>query len=398
MKKPTPNKGLADSQNNAQQNIANPDQELNNPKLNHSITKRLSDIESKQVVWLWKGRIALGKVTLLAGDPGLGKSLITTDMAARISSGTTWPDGSDNNLGEVLIISAEDDPADTIRPRFEAANGDINKAIVIYAVLNNKGDSVKKEFFDLSNGIAALTEILTQRNIKLIIIDPISAFMSTVDSHNNSKVRSALRPLAEIAKKHHTAVLAVSHLNKGGDQPQYRVMGSLAFTAAARSVWIVVKDKNDPQRRLVLPIKNNLAPDTGGLAYSISENRDGLPIVNWEKDPVEVTVEQAFAENSNKEKPKIDETVDWLHALLKEGPMETTEIKNLSKKDSVASWRTIEKAKQRLGVEAYSEGSPAHGGKWKWKLKTADFPYSDPAVLNNPEEKQGDSKPDKITD
>lgn len=398
MKKPTPNKGLADSQNNAQQNIANPDQELNNPKLNHSITKRLGDIESKQVEWLWQGRIALGKVTLLAGDPGLGKSLITTDMAARISSGTTWPDGSDNNPGEVLIINAEDDPTDTIRPRFEAANGDLNKVSVVQAVLRMTDDGVKPFFFDLSNGINALAEILIKRNIKLIIIDPISAFMNNVDSHNNTKVREALRPIAELARRHHTAVFAVSHLNKGGDQPQYRVMGSLAFTAAARSVWIVVKDKNDPQRRLVLPVKNNLAPDTGGLAYSISENRDGLPIVNWEKDPVEVTVEQAFSENSNKDRPKIDEAVDWLYAQLKEGPMEASEIKNLSKKDSVAGWRTIEKAKQSLGVEAYLDGSPAHGGKWKWKLKTADFPYSDPAVLNNPEENQGESKPDKNTD
>jgi len=264
MKKPTPLKELADSEINRQLNIANPEEKLNTPPLKRSITRSLSEVESRQIEWLWPGRLALGKVTLLAGDPGLGKSLISTDMAARISEGKSWPDGSEIKQGEVLIISAEDDPADTIKPRLEAANGDINKVKVLEAILTMSDDCVKKEFFDLSNGIKPLEEVLSKGSFKLVIVDPITAFLDKIKSHNNSDVRSALRPLTEVARSYQVAVLAVSHLNKGSEQPQYRVMGSLAFTAAARSVWIVIKDKNNLQRRLVLPVKNNLAPDTGG--------------------------------------------------------------------------------------------------------------------------------------
>ena len=364
--------------------IEKSDQKINKNEFHHSDSTRLSEVKPEKVKWLWPGRIASGKLTLIAGDPGLGKSLVSIDIAARISTGNPWPDTSENQIGDIVLISAEDDPADTIRPRFDAAGGNPKKVRILNNIILKEQDGEKrKRLFDLKYGIVALHELMLKTKPKIVIIDPVTAFLEGVDSHKNSDIRKALRPLSELANKHKTAILAVTHLNKGQDQPQYRVMGSLAFTAAARAVWIVAKDKNSPERRLILPIKNNLAPDTGGLAYRISTDLADNPVVCWEKDTVSVSVDDVLSQYEKRDRSKLEDAEEWLQLILNDGPMEVSKIKAKAKEDSVASWRTIETAKKSLDIDAYPDGSPRHGGKWMWKLKTAGPLYPEFAALNN---------------
>ncbi len=216
--------------------------------------------------------------------------MVTLDIASRVSRGAPWPDNSlvKQTPGDVILLNAEDDLADTIAPRLDRAGADDSRIIAIEGV----ADPERTRPFCLETDLANLNGVLWQHpEARLVIVDPIAAYLGGVDSHKNSDVRGLLAPLAELASRKRVAVLSVTHLAKsGGPKAVYRAMGSLAFAAAARAVWCVVKDQHDPQRRLFLPGKLNLAQDPDGLAYRI---RDGC--VAWEADPVRLHADDAFA-------------------------------------------------------------------------------------------------------
>lgn len=250
----------------------------------------LADVQSRPVEWLWSGRIALGKVTLIAGDPGLGKSFVTLDLAARVSRGMPWPDAPTLSapLGGVVLLSADDDLEDTIRPRLDAAGADVQRIKAIHAVRHNYKENPRESVFSLATDLVALeAAIQATHGCRLVIIDPITAYLGATDSHKNAEIRGLLAPLAALAAKYHVAIVLVTHLNKSGNGPAvYRTIGSIAFAAAARAVWGVVKDKDNERRRLMLPVKNNLAADALGLAYSIEPyGINGGPVVAWESKP-----------------------------------------------------------------------------------------------------------------
>ncbi len=188
-----------------------------------------SDVEPEEVQWLWPGRIALGKLTLIAGDPGLGKSFLTCDIAARVSQGLSWPDKSPAlpTPAEVLFLSAEDGLEDTIRPRLDASGADCArvhflKGVSVPKVVHGVGEAEDRKIrmFGLHQDLEVLEKALEMlQNCKLVIIDPISAYMGDTDSHKNSDVRSILGPLSDLATKYGVAVVAVSHLNKNASGP-----------------------------------------------------------------------------------------------------------------------------------------------------------------------------------
>lgn len=333
---------------------------------------RLSDVQPEPVAWLWPGRIALGKVTLIAGDPGLGKSLVTLDLAARVSTGAAWPDrpGELAEPGGVVLLSAEDAIADTIRPRLDAAGADVARIVALEAI-RSVGDNGRESAraFDLSRDLPALgSAIRSVESCRLVVIDPVTAYLGGVDSHKNADIRGLLAPLGAIAERHRVAVVAVTHLNKSGGGPAiYRTMGSLAFAAAARAAWAVSKDKDDPRRRLLLPIKNNIAPDTGGLAYRIEPlGVDGCPAVAWEPDPVNVSADDALAGDRDEGggRTERDEAADWLRDYLSHGPKLARDVLTESK-EAGFSKRTIDRAKPAAGVRTRKE---AFGGGWVWEL------------------------------
>ena len=165
-----------------------------------------------------------------------------------------------------MLLNAEDDFADTIRPRLDAHYANCERVFCLTSMS------------DLKRDIGQLrTAIERVENCRLVIVDPVSAYMGQADSHNNSEVRAVLSPLADLAAETRVAVLAVTHLRKGEGAAMYRAMGSLAFVAAARAAWAVCRDKTDPRRRLMLAVKNNLAADVAdGLAFTIeSHGPDG---------------------------------------------------------------------------------------------------------------------------
>jgi hypothetical protein len=340
-------------------------------RIGSPIVVKLADVTPEPITWLWPGRVASGKLTLLAGDPGLGKSLVSLDIAARVSTGNRWPDCTTGPArGGVVLLSAEDDPADTIRPRLDAAGADVSRIHLIQAVEWFDGDTSQRvtRSFSLERDAAALEEAIEQTpDCRLVIIDPISAYLGKTDSHKNADIRGLLTPLSQLAQRRRVAVLAVTHLNKSAGPAMYRSMGSLAFVAAARAVWAVVKDQEDCSKRLMLPIKNNLAADTSGLSYNLVVP-GGAPCLAWSDQPVTITVDDALAAGRDDD-PRDAERRDakaWLREVLADGPVGQKELKREATEAGLA-WRTVRRAKDAMKVEAYKEGF-GEGARWLWAL------------------------------
>jgi hypothetical protein len=213
-----------------------------------------ADIESKPIDWLWLGRIARGKLTMVAGNPGLGKSQLTAAIASTATTGGTWPvDGTWCPQGNVIFLNAEDDAADTIRPRLEAAGADLSRVFSLDAVRD--GDTGKESAFNLDQDLSRLRSMLNEiGGAVLIVIDPITAYMGGVDSHKNADVRAVLGPVATLAADYGAAIIGVSHLNKGGgNEAMMRVMGKryrkipvMTEPTHITAHWKHLSDKSEP--------------------------------------------------------------------------------------------------------------------------------------------------------
>ncbi|MGC2736498.1 MAG: AAA family ATPase, partial [Candidatus Acidiferrales bacterium] len=334
-----------------------------------AITRAFSDIKPQPLRWLWPSRIPLGKLTLLVGDPGLGKSLLTIDIAARVSRGVSFPDSAICEAGAVIMASAEDDPADTVRPRLDAADADVSRIHTLEGVRVTRSDgSACERPFQLELGIEALEGALSQMpGVRLIVIDPISAYLGNSDSNSNAEIRGLLAPLAALAARHHVAFLCVTHLRKSPGTAVHRAIASIAFTAAARASWAVAADPSDPARRLMLAVKQNLGPDVGGLAFRITAE-NGLPRLNWEKGAVTLSANDVLGSAEGRESQDAHhEAESWLQSILAKGPVPVPEIEAAVKSVGL-SWATVRRAKESLAVVA--EKSGYHGG-WQWRLEPA---------------------------
>jgi putative DNA primase/helicase len=239
------------------------------------VTRRVSDVDARPIRWLWPYRIPRGKLTIIAGHPGLGKSQLTADVAARVTAGGKWPDGVGHATGggHVIVLTAEDDTADTLRPRLEAAGADLERVHVVDGVIRGySGDGTRyQRQFSLESDLAALDAKLSElERVELVVLDPISVYLGNIDSHVNAEVRGALGPVKDLAERHRAAFVAISHMSKaGGTQALLRVTGSLAFIAAARAGYLVAADPETAERMLFLPLKNNLARPQPGMAFRI---------------------------------------------------------------------------------------------------------------------------------
>jgi KaiC/GvpD/RAD55 family RecA-like ATPase len=340
-------------------------------------TRRVSDIEAKPVSWLWPGRIARGKTTIIAGNPGLGKSQITASIAAVVTTRGRWPvDRQQSRLGDVLFLTAEDDPADTLRPRLEAAGADLARVHVIDGVIKGyTGNGSRKDrTFSLEDDLQALEAKLVELgSVAAVVIDPITAYLGNTDSHKNADVRALLAPLSELAARHNVAIIGVSHLSKAaGMQAIMRVNGSLAFVAAARAAYLVAPDPADKTRRLFLPMKNNLGPDSTGLAFRIEGASVPSPAgpletsrVAWDSDPVTLTADEAMqSETTPQGSSAVSEAKDWLCETLADGPKPAKEIFRLATDDGIKH-KTLRRARQELGIKPVKVGMKSG---WTWSL------------------------------
>jgi putative DNA primase/helicase len=334
------------------------------------VTVCLSDVEQVAVEWLWPDRIPLGKITLLAGDPKLGKSFLTMDLAARVSTGGPIPCGRGECMpfGSVVLLSAEDDLDDTIKPRLVAAGANTDKIHALTTIRLKGG-----QFSPFNMTYIPFLELAVRRfpDTRLVIIDPVTSYLgSGVDDHKNSQVRNALGPLKELASACKVAVLIVTHLNKGtGTKALNRVSGSLAYTALSRANWLVAKDPDNPKRRLMLDAGNNLAEDPSGLAYSIVDGR-----VVWEPDPVLMSANEVLQKEheerrtERRENPsKVEQAEAWLADLLHDG--RSVPSADIFEQGTIKGFKknVLYEVKERLGIRAEKQGF-GHGGQWTWSL------------------------------
>jgi putative DNA primase/helicase len=319
---------------------------------------RLADVQPEALTWIWPGRLAAGKLALLVGDPGLGKSWISLDVAARLSAGLAWPDGGCAPAGPVLLLSAEDGLADTIRPRLDALGADVAQVHHLAVLRTGERDRAVQ-----LTDVDALERAIRETHARLMIVDPISAYLGSTDSHRDAEVRGLIAPLAALAERTGAAILGIMHLAKDRQQPAiYRAVGSIAFAAAARLVLAVAADPDREDRRIVAPVKSNLSTPPAALAYRLASGR-----LVWEADPVADADVDALLTGPAVGRHERRDVEAWLSDLLADGPMRTRMVQ-VAAREAGLVWRTVERAKHRLGIEAARIGGVAADGQWWWRL------------------------------
>jgi putative DNA primase/helicase len=366
---------------------------------------RLTSLAKRPVEWLWPRRIPIGKVTLLVGDPGLGKSLVALDIAARVSTAKPWPDQERGSRSEdlerpatqtlapnssllapasALLLNAEDDLADTVLPRLEALGADCDRIVAIPSFLGSSCDGSVPRDHELRRDLARLRSLLdTLPDCRLIVIDPISAYLGG-GGNASGEVRSLLVPLAELAHTRRLAIVAVSHLRKEQGSAIHRTMGSLAFLTAARAAWVICEDPANSERRLLLPVKSNLASRADGLAYTIepktaesltpdspapSPQPQAPPTQRGSSDPINLSTDDGLVGRIRPlGRPKCErgEAAQWLKQALAAGPRPSREVE----REAVANgFRpiTLHRAFRDLDGKATRVGfGPL--GRWFWQL------------------------------
>lgn len=331
-----------------------------------------ADVKTRAVNWLWRGRISRGRITVLAGHAGEGKSFLTTDLASRVTRGIPWPDGEPCTQGSVLFVCAEDSAEDTIVPRLKQHGADLLAVQILSGVSWRAENGDRKEVVFTLHNLAALEEAIERVKPILILIDPIGSFLGgKTDAHRDNEVRAVLAPLARLAEKYDAAVLIVAHRPKaGGTRADDLVIGSRAFTALARSVLHLIADVDDPDRKLLTAGKNNLGRKAVGLAFRIVGDEPGK--IEWEEGPVEMTADEALAmETAGKhrrapgpEPRERDAACDFLRKLLSAGGMDLKAIRERAAQAEL-NWRTVQRAAEEMGIERIR---PAFGKGGRWIL------------------------------
>jgi putative DNA primase/helicase len=332
-------------------------------------------IRPEAVDWLWPGWLARGKVHVLAGAPGTGKTTAALALAATVTTGGRWPDGTRAAPGEVLIWSGEDDPKDTLVPRLIAAGADLRRVRFVASTTDDRGPRA----FDPASDMDALSEAIADRPPTLLIVDPVVSAVAG-DSHKNAEVRRALQPLVDLAMVRRCAVLGVSHFTKGtaGRDPTDRVTGSLAFGALARVVLVAAKLPADQGGgRLLARAKSNLGPDGGGFGYDLEVcDLDGHPGLSatrvlWGEALTGTAREllgQAEADSDPEERTAVSEAVDWLLEHLTAGPSRAGDVLREARNAGISE-KSVRTARERLGVKPTRAG---FAGGWVWALPVAE--------------------------
>lgn len=330
-----------------------------------------ASLKPEPVKWLWHGWLARGKLHIIAGAPGTGKTTVAMAIAATLSTAGRWPDGAHCEPGDVVIWSGEDDPADTLLPRLIAAGADPRRVHFVDSVTEAEG----KRPFSPAADLDLLSETMDrlEQRPALLIVDPVVSAVAG-DSHKNAEVRRALQPLVDLASRHGCAVLGVTHFTKGtqGRDPVERVTGSLGFGALARVVMATAKRPEDEGGgRMLARAKNNLGPDDGGFVYDfdVTEPLPGIEATrvlwgNALEGSARELLASAETETDPEERSELDEAKDFLLDSLAAGPIASKEILKDARECGIAE-KTLRRAQKALGVLAekkdFSKG-------WQWRL------------------------------
>jgi hypothetical protein len=325
-------------------------------------------IEPKAVTWLFWNRIPLGKVTVLDGDPDLGKSTLMLDIAARVTGAANGfaPDGTkiECGVGDVLILSGEDDPAGTIRPRLELAGAHLPSVHFLDEI--TEGEHTRP--VEIPHDLPAIEKVIRDTAAKLVIIDPLMAFLCGVDANVDQSVRKALHQLSKVAARTRCAIVLQRHLNKSSNAKAiYRGGGSIAISAHARSALLVAEDPDDETKRLLAVIKKNRGGDAPTLRFcldpvsvELAGQPDTICRIGWcgtsalkANDLVQAPKTAEDKEAAEEKKTKTELATELLKDLLRTGygKVSCEEARDEAKAAGI-SQRTLEAAASRIGLKA----------------------------------------------
>lgn len=331
-----------------------------------------SAIKPVAINWAWPGWLALGKLTVLAGAGGTGKTTLSLSLIATLTAGGRWPDGENNRqTRSALIWSSEDDPADTIVPRLIAAGADLARVHFIDCRVNDQGE---REPFDPAKDIKLLrTRLEELGDVGLIMLDPIVSVVIG-DMHKANDVRRALQGLVDLAEEFDCAILGITHFSKGSaaSNPADRVIGSQAFGALARTVLVAAKQE-DSEQRVLARAKSNIAVDSGGCTYEILETSlDGgiaATVVQW-GEVIEGTARDILAsvESVGGDDQDGDDPVSFLRQVLSAGQLSAKEATK-AMTDNGYSTKQIRNARKKLNVTIERSGF-GKGSASMWSLPT----------------------------
>jgi putative DNA primase/helicase len=352
---------------------------------------RASAVTQRAVTWLWADRFALGKLGILAGLPDEGKSLITDYLAARVTRELSWPNGEGKApQGNVILLTAEDDPEDTVVPRLVAAGADLDRIEIVQMVRerSDKDGREQERMFNLARDLPLLRRKIEEfGSVRVILIDPVTAYVGTsktVDIFRDSDVRAVLTPLVHLTRELRIAIIVVMHFNKKIDVTNalLRISNSLAFGGVARHVFSITDDP-ESGRKLMARAKNNLAAkaDNKTLAFHFDERETGTdpdtgarikaPFIVWEPGYVDVSATEALSAAAESKSPgQRDKAKELLRAILGGGPMRMKEVEEAAKAHLIAK-RTLERAKDEMGIATRRTRKDEYenlGKGWVWQL------------------------------
>lgn len=318
---------------------------------------RLADIEPVETRWLWRPYIPLGKVTLVEGDPGQGKSWLTLAIASVVSTGGSFPDGQEVVAGRVLLLCGEDGLADTVRPRLDALGANVGDVSAILEAVTVDAD-----------GCSRIDAWMASMKPDLVILDPLVLYLGAkTDLHRANETREPMKRLADLAEKHGAAVVCVRHLSKAAaGRSIYRGLGSIDITALARSALLVGCDPAEPFRKAMVHHKSNLAGPGPAMGFELDQGR-----FLW-TGKSDLTADRILAAVPRRR--KLEEAAGFLEEILANGPVPAEKVLELATARSITE-RSVHRAKQERGV--VSSKTAFHGGRWVWSLPDGPNGQSD---------------------
>lgn len=332
--------------------------------------RRADTVEQKPVDWLWLGRIPYGMITIIDGNPNLGKGFMTLWLAASVSIGRALPgDDRPREAANVFVLGAEDSAEKTTVPRLDAAGADLTRVYLDDAI-DVSGERGKRPIC-FPDDFDAVRAFLIERQIALLLVDPIMAYLSEqVDSASDQAVRRVLHLLKELAEETNCAVVLVRHFNKNaGASAIHRGGGSIGIIGAARVGMMVEKMPGDDARRVLAIVKNNLAPPPPALLYEIvpSQARPGIGLIHWLGETA-YTADELVSPTARAEAGKLEEAVAFLRVELAGGGLRPQgAILEAAKAAGIAK-ATLIRAKLLLRVESKRIGGVGVSGQWCWRL------------------------------
>ena len=310
---------------------------------------KMSDVEPTKVEWLWYPYIPYGKITIIQGDPGEGKTTLILNLAALLSKGEKLPESEEKSDPiNIIYQTAEDGLSDTVKPRLIAANADDERITVI--------DESKSE---LSLTDERLEQAIIETKAKLVILDPLQAYIgANVDMHRANEIRPVMKHLAEVAQRQQCAVVLIGHLNKAmGMKSSYRGLGSIDIPASARSVLLVGRIKDNPTVRVMAQIKSSLAPDGEQIAFELNKEKGFISFIG----KYDISIDDLL--NGVATTSKLEQAEKLLRDMLSDGSaikqkqlQQQAKIRNISE-------RTLNEAKKNVGVKSFRSNN-----EWYWKL------------------------------